>query len=652
MFPLQNPSNWISLAEPSSERNTSVSSTEPVPPNVSHDEAAHSDLSTEEIMIFQNECIGRALQSSTKVQHYIRSISEAHHVHVLLDLSRATISGNAEGVSYVLREISTLTLQVKRHITAHCVLTPILFSSQGRQLIHSLQQKYVVDISLIDIHARFHLANSFVEAFYSQRQLLQKAQVKDFLFPIDPAHTHCNWAFTRNSQQQPLPGFVNQLLSSRYCQNSIGEEIFQIDGIAYRADLSAMILTDTRSGETETLNKVPQEVIWRHYLQDQTNAQLVDCFPHHSSSLETMYRYGGSSVTLSGTRHLVDFFSMSEANLDTGKATTISRFPAPQSNLLPDYNCHLVLSGPPETLDEAARVITHELDSLCVPSTLTVNLSGISQHWQEIIAIISLNILRQYCIKVAEFNLHNEVLTVQLRGERDYNENVKVHVKEQLLDLRSYVMTRERNVQAARPIQNLPPEWEHQVSDIEFKPVRKGSQEWRDIERMVHATLSTARVLTIDRVQNRQLWEKYALEKSHMFTRNNGIINEKHLFHGTRKSDPQSVARSLRGIDFRFSRRDHQLLWGTGAYFAVNASYSDRYRYESHSVRKLIVAKVLTGHSIRYREPSPQLTRPPPLHAGSNLLYDTVNGRGGGSDIYVVYDQDRAYPAYILSYTV
>ena len=88
----------------------------------------------------------------------------------------------------------------------------------------------------------------------------------------------------------------------------------------------------------------------------------------------------------------------------------------------------------------------------------------------------------------------------------------------------------------------------------------------------------------------------------------------------------------------------------------ANANYSNRYSYYNINTQlqawQMIVVKVLTGNSCSYRNPNRSLIRPPPLFADSNLLYDTVCGYSSDTDIYVVYDQDRAYPAYIISYHV
>ena len=32
--------------------------------------------------------------------------------------------------------------------------------------------------------------------------------------------------------------------------------------------------------------------------------------------------------------------------------------------------------------------------------------------------------------------------------------------------------------------------------------------------------------------------------------------------------------------------------------------------------------------------------------------YDSVHGKSRGSDIYVVYDHDKAYPAYLITYSL
>ena len=656
----QGPTDWLTLVPPGDEKTDTVASagfhtcntetsTSTFP---NHQQIAITQTANEmqSVINFPSELIGRALLLTPRIASHINLVAKLHNVTVSADnASQVILSGSPQGVAYVHNEINTLASQAKRDIKAHCMLIPILFSHQARDVITIIRQRCDIEISLVATSGLFPPILDLIQASH-QIQLLQKVQVKNYLIPLVPVSELYTWSFiNKHSVSEPLPASVNQLLNNRYSLQFGGQEQFQFNGVSYVADLSTMTLVDTLSGETVTLCKEPLSPYWL-FAQDQQR-DFLNFVQSDSDAIECMYCYGGSSVTLSGVNHLIEFTSMHQLNLKTAKTSLIKRYPPPASSVLPDYNCHLVLIGSPDSLNETTKEIMKQLDALCALTEFTCKLPGVSQHWLDVIAVHVFNVFRQFCVKVGNLQVNNGVLMAQLQGERDYCEKVKVHVKEQLLDLLQSAVTQESGVQYSPSI-NFPPEWEPQQSDVELKPVQRNSQEWNSIVEKVNKTLPAAGLIQIDRVQNRQLWEKYALEKSHMDNRNNGLVNEKLLFHGTRKNDPQSVAQSLRGIDFRCSRRDHRLLWGIGAYFAVNANYSHHYSHNNHQLHawQMIIVKVLTGHSCSYRNPNPSLTRPPPLFAGSNLLYDTVCGSSGGSDIYVVYDQDRAYPAYIISY--
>ena len=607
------------------------------------------------MIIFPSELVGRALMINPNIASSIHLLAKQHNVTVSAmpdNLSQVVISGSPPGVAFVHNEISTLASQAKRDIKAHCMVLPILFSQQAKEMIAMVGERYGIEISVVTTAGLFHPIHDVLIQANDQIQLLQKVQASNYLIPLVSISEPYTWSFINKlSALVPLPAYVNELLSNWYCLQINGQKQFQFDDRLYIADLTAMMLVDTTSGETVFLHKEPQQPYWS-FAPDQQR-ECLNFVQSESEAIEFMYRYGGSSVALSGVNHLIEFNSMHQLNLSTGKTSLIKRHPPPLSSVLPDYNCHLVLTGSPEGLREITVEIMKRLDALCTQTEFTCKLPGISQHWQDIIAVHAFNVFRQFCMKVDALQVNNGVLMAQLQGERDYCGKVKIHVKEQLLDLLQFIITQECSLCSSLSTKiYFPSEWEPQQLDVEFKPIRRSNQEWSDIETMVHKTLPTARLVQIDRVQNLQLWEKYALEKGHMNRRNNGLMNEKLLFHGTRKINPKSVVQCLRGIDFRCSRRDHQLLWGTGAYFAANANYSNRYSYYNAQLQawQMIVVKVLTGNSCSYRNPDRSLTRPPRLFAGSNLLYDTVCGHHGGSDIYVVYDQDRAYPAYIISY--
>ena len=132
--------------------------------------------------------------------------------------------------------------------------------------------------------------------------------------------------------------------------------------------------------------------------------------------------------------------------------------------------------------------------------------------------------------------------------------------------------------------------------------------------------------------------------------KNNNVINEKLLFHGTRGVPPEQIYKSEKGFDFRFANKG---LWGEGTYFAVNASYSNGYAYQDGQTKQVFLALVQTGESCNCQQDQ-SLKQPPPKPRGNDVFegerYDSVTGTTNGSQIYVIYDHDKAYPAYIITY--
>lgn len=202
------------------------------------------------------------------------------------------------------------------------------------------------------------------------------------------------------------------------------------------------------------------------------------------------------------------------------------------------------------------------------------------------------------------------------------------------------------------PESGIPSTWTPQIVDCVFNEVFPVTPEWNDIVSRVKCTIPTVNVTKLDRVQNLALWERYELEGKQMGRRNNGEINQKYLFHGSGDTDPYVIARSDSGIDFRYSSEKRNLFWGSGAYFAENASYSDHFSHKltNGTKRQMMVVSILTG--IPYTCGStkrPDLKRPP--DRAPTGQYDCVKGCAGGSGIYVVYDHRKSCPAYIITYT-
>ena len=65
----------------------------------------------------------------------------------------------------------------------------------------------------------------------------------------------------------------------------------------------------------------------------------------------------------------------------------------------------------------------------------------------------------------------------------------------------------------------------------------------------------------------------------------------------------------------------------------------------------MLLAKILTGLSVEL-EPDSKLCLPPVLkpELKGNMRYDTVTGHTHGSQVFIAYSNDKAYPFYLISY--
>lgn len=199
-----------------------------------------------------------------------------------------------------------------------------------------------------------------------------------------------------------------------------------------------------------------------------------------------------------------------------------------------------------------------------------------------------------------------------------------------------------------------PREWEPQNGVVELKSVERSSETWTAISDRFQQNLA-AEIVQIERIQNEWLWERYVFAKQRMIAKNRGEVNEMELLHGTSSTSPAEVYKSEFGFDFRYCRSKR--LFGTGCYFAESASYSDAYAHKTFDqLRQVLVAKVLTGSSWTTSTIDHALMLPPPKPPSSSTLnfisehYDTVRSYVKNSFIYVVYDHEKAYPAYLVSY--
>ena len=82
-----------------------------------------------------------------------------------------------------------------------------------------------------------------------------------------------------------------------------------------------------------------------------------------------------------------------------------------------------------------------------------------------------------------------------------------------------------------------------------------------------------------------------------MERKNEGVVNEKRLFHGSMDTKPSKIYTSEQGFDFCYSSYG---LLGMGTYFTEKASYSHKYAHHFFDdIKQLLLARVLTGETYR-----------------------------------------------------
>ena len=202
---------------------------------------------------------------------------------------------------------------------------------------------------------------------------------------------------------------------------------------------------------------------------------------------------------------------------------------------------------------------------------------------------------------------------------------------------------------AATSTTQYPSTWQPQTGDVELFDIPLQCQEWREVVTKFRATMPQERIVSLKRIQHKDLYEEYDHKKQKM-AKKSKPQNEKRLFHGSGSTNPQHIyEQGSKGFDFRFSGQD--LHYGRGAYFAEKASFADLFSYQSqHGHKEIFMATVLTGDSCWMSRKDKTLTMPP-LKPGSKERYDSVSAcHDAGSNIFVIYEHDLAYPEYLISY--
>lgn len=118
----------------------------------------------------------------------------------------------------------------------------------------------------------------------------------------------------------------------------------------------------------------------------------------------------------------------------------------------------------------------------------------------------------------------------------------------------------------------------------------------------------------------------------------NGPILTKQLFHGTKHIDPRDIIDS----DECMNSRRRSIKGKKGVYFYESVAAIENYSHKTSQGRRLtMLCEVLVGRA---------LLSDPRSFRGAPEGFDSVQGKDRGSNLWVVYEDDRALPAYLITY--
>jgi len=215
----------------------------------------------------------------------------------------------------------------------------------------------------------------------------------------------------------------------------------------------------------------------------------------------------------------------------------------------------------------------------------------------------------------------------------------KEELQAQLQDL-SVNSTDEKHVALSLAEVETPSYWQNQVSNHQMFDVKSGTEEYKKVIAAFKQGMPSAKVVRIERNQNKTLWTWYFLQRQMVAAGNGDDPNEKKLWHGSRNDAYETILKE--GFDHRVANLGGAI--GAGIYFGVSSGTSNGYVVSSNwrNTKKMLYCRVTLG---AVGQGQSGLRRPPEKSKGK--LYDSV---GDHHTMFVVFDNHQAYPEYVIHY--
>ena len=212
----------------------------------------------------------------------------------------------------------------------------------------------------------------------------------------------------------------------------------------------------------------------------------------------------------------------------------------------------------------------------------------------------------------------------------------------------SKCMDDEKECAVSDNISSYPKYWKNDSNNNNVKGVfiniSLSDSEAKNIINIFNKSLSKYRVTKIEGLQNAYLWNKYCKSKTNLSKSNNGNLNEKYLFHATAEKIMKIVVTEGFRKEFTYKGR-----YGKGTYVVRDASRSERYAVITDKGEyKMFCCKVSCGDM---KVGNPDITLRTWPKKSNGLIYDSLVDTTSNPSTYVIHDDARIYPMYVVHFT-
>ena len=447
----------------------------------------------------------------------------------------------------------------------------------------------------------------------------------------------CQWDYMNDDQKfLPFEAALNTQLEQEYSRNPNSKFAYKHSKWRYEADFSAMTQTNLDTGKVRTIRRSVHTTASWYWKDDNGTFRPYT----HSISVEIGRIQSENAVNcihIDGRDYKFDFINKYQINTSTGhkREIKVSRNGDSEASVA---GLSITVKGCEEDVLASKKKVMEYFkkqekeDKWQIPRIFLPKMEPMIR-----------NSCARYSVKVSFEDASKDNVQVLLHGWEKSVALVKEQCTGELLNLTT--------AQAHAGVVKKPDEWEEDGSSSVLKVVQNGSAEYNKVLARMRETVPNVNIVKLERIQNEWLWEKFSQHRDRIQKKNQGVVGENDLFHGTRSTDPRFIYEGEEGFDMRFSQAG---IWGNGNYFAVNASYSVNYSHPvSGGLRQMFLVRVVIGEA-HDCPPNGSLRLPPEKPKTSSLFsverYDSVTGNTGGSRVYIIYDNLKAYPLYLITF--